>query len=283
MTETSIPHLFDPVPIPPESPSGATEAWAATEYARGPWDAHHCHGGPVSALLARACERASTGDTDWLVARLTIELTRPVPVGSPLALTTTVERPGRKVSIVAASLWLGDIEVAKVRALRIRNREFELAPHPLVPPELDGDPTDGVDEPVAWATDGDTIAFHSHGVDVRVVEGSWNDPGPIKLWMRLAVALVESERPTGLQRTAAVADFGNGVSSSIDYEEYLFINPDLTVHLARQPQGEWIGLSSHSVYGTPSTSSGAGFAESALHDELGRLGRSVQSLFVEPR
>jgi len=280
---TERPRLFDAVPIPADAPNDAVETWAATEYARGPWDPRHCHGGPVSALLARACERASTGGVDWLISRLTIELTRPVPIGLPLSLTTTVERPGRKVSVVAASLWQAGTEVAKVRGLRIRHLEFDLPPHALADPEIDSAAGDGHHERLAWATDGDIVAFHSHGAEHRIVEGSWNDPGPVKLWIRLAVDLVPGERPTGVQRAAAAADFGNGVSSSIEYERYLYINPDLTMHLARTPRGEWIGMSSHSVYGTPEVSSGAGFAESALHDEIGRVGRSIQSLFVDQR
>ncbi|HEY5877081.1 MAG TPA: hypothetical protein VIT64_17350, partial [Ilumatobacteraceae bacterium] len=59
----------------------------------------------------------------------------------------------------------------------------------------------------------------------------------------------------------------------------LFINPDLTIHLLRLPVGEWIGLDSRSHYGPE----GAGLAESALYDENGRIGRSVQSLFVDER
>ena len=77
----------------------------------------------MSALLARACERVGEDDdpVDWQITRLTVELTRPVPVGQPLRLSSEVERPGRKVSVVAASLSDADgNEVAKVRALRIR-------------------------------------------------------------------------------------------------------------------------------------------------------------------
>ena len=279
----SVPHLFDPVTVPGHAPPDAAEAWTATEHARGPWDPNHCHGGPVSALLARACERAPTDGIDWLISRLTVELTRPVPVGEPLALTTTVERAGRKVSIVAAALHGHAGEVANVRCLRVRRTHFPLPDHPLAGVEIDGPPGGGRREQVSWAVGAESIAFHSHSVEHRIVDGSWNDPGPIKVWIRLAVPLLADETPSGVQRVAAAADFGNGVSSGIDYDDYLFINPDLTVHLAREPEGEWIGMSTHSVYGTATESSGSGFAESALHDELGRLGRSVQSLFVTPR
>jgi hypothetical protein len=50
-----------------------------TELARGPWDPRALHGGPVAALLARAVERADDAGTPFHVARLTVELLRPVP------------------------------------------------------------------------------------------------------------------------------------------------------------------------------------------------------------
>ncbi len=283
---TELPALFE---RGESQAPGPGEWWTATEYARGPWDPLHCHGGPVSAMLARACEWVDGGphlgaDVDWQLIRLTIELTRPVPVGVPLNLVSEVERPGRKVSVVAASLSTQDgTEVAKVRALRIRRKDFALAEHPTTSPSLTGVPGDGRHEQVSWAAQDGTVAFHSHGAEHRIVEGSWNDPGPISLWIRLSTVLVAGEEPSGVQRAAAAADFGNGVSSAIDFEKYLFINPDLTVHLARPPVGEWVGLVSHSRYGTEAMSTGAGFAESELYDADGRLGRSVQSLFVEPR
>src|SRR6476469_8227356 len=103
----------------------AGDALVATELSRGPWDPTACHGGPVAAVLVRECEQF---DPDpWQLARITVELVRPVPVGMPLTITTIVERPGRNVSLLATSLCRSDgTEVAKARALRIRT-----APVPL--------------------------------------------------------------------------------------------------------------------------------------------------------
>ena len=58
---------------------------------------------------------------------------------------------------------------------------------------------------------------------------------------------------------------------------WLFINPDLTVHLLRPPAGEWLCLAARTL---PSDT-GVGIAESALYDERGRVGRSVQSLLLD--
>ena len=127
------------------------------------------------------------------------------------------------------------------------------------------------------------IAFHTHACDHRFAEGGWDEPGPVAVWIRITKPVVDGEVPSGVQRAVAAADFGNGVSRGIDAERFLFINPDLTVHLLRPPVGEWIGMRTASYYGVDGRSTGAGMAESALYDERGRLGRSVQSLFVDPR
>ena len=273
-TSTAV-SLFEPA---------GTDRWVPTELARGPWDPRACHGGPVSALLARAVERANPeSPVEWQVARLSIELTRPVPVGVPLTLTTEIERDGRKVSLIAARLLDHDTEVARARSLQIRVKHLDL-PGDVVqsfgtPP---GHPGDAIGQRVTWAVD-DHVAFHKDACEHRFVEGAWDAPGPVGVWVRLLVPVVADEGPSGVQRAAAAADFGNGVSGGLPFERFTYINPDLTVHLLRPPVGEWIGMRSESVYGTTTSSTGAGFAESALFDADGRLGRSVQSLILDER
>ena len=48
-------------------------------------------------------------------------------------------------------------------------------------------------------------------------------------------------------RAVATADFGNGVSAELPFDDYLFINADLTIHLWRAPRGEWIGLDAQTL------------------------------------
>ena len=55
-----------------------------------------------------------------------------------------------------------------------------------------------------------------------------------------ALALVAGEEPTPLQRTLVAADVGNGISAVLDFRAFIFINVDLTVHLERMPEGEWV-------------------------------------------
>jgi hypothetical protein len=248
------------------------ERFIPTDLARGPWTPEAQHGGPPAALLARAVERFGGGES-MLVARLTIELLRPVPI-APLTIATGWGRPGRKVQLVTASLFSGNTEVARATGLRIRRAEIPLPAglvHLAPPP---GPNSEGFSSPGFL----DYPAFHSLAVEHRFVGGSFALPGPATDWVRLRVPLVEGEETSSLCRVAAVADFGNGISWVLNRGDgYRFINPDLTVYLHRLPVSEWVCLDAV----THVQANGVGVAESTLYDENGVIGRALQSLLVE--
>ena len=104
-------------------------------------------------------------------------------------------------------------------------------------------------------------------------------PGPATDWIRLRLPIVPDEVPSPLQRVAAAADFGNGISGLDLMNELLFINPDLTIHLSRLPVGEWVCLDARSRY----EPEGIGIAVSDLFDEIGPIGGSIQSLLLDSR
>ena len=92
-----------------------------TGLARGPWDPGALHGGPVAALLAHVVEGLHSDDVDWFVARLTVELERPVPMDR-LGLHAEVTRPGRKVSIVEVTITRAETSVCSRRRAVARVR-----------------------------------------------------------------------------------------------------------------------------------------------------------------
>jgi hypothetical protein len=140
-----------------------------------------------------------------------------------------------------------------------------------------GDPGQGT--PVSFSLAGmEQPNFGATAMEIR-----WVDEraalGPARVWMRLRHPLLAGQELTPLARLAAVADFGNGVSSELPIADYVFINADLTIHLQRLPRGEWIGLDSRTLL----LEGGTGLAESVLHDRDGAVGRAFQSLVVQPR
>ena len=89
--------------------------------------------------------------------------------------------------------------------------------------------------------------------------------------------LLPGEEPTPLQRVLVAADSGNGVSAALDWRSYLFINVDLSVHLHRMPEGEWVCLDAVTL----PERNGVGLADTALFDERGPIGRALQTLLVD--
>jgi hypothetical protein len=253
----------------------AADTFLATDAARGPWSPEALHGGPVAALLAGGAEELLE---DLHPARITIELLRPVPV-APLRRGLRLVRPGKKVRLVGVDLTTEDgTTVATATALGIRRAQVAVPDQvgPAAPPAPQ-DVGEASRADVAAVVDYD--AFHNTGVEHRFATGSFLTPGPVQDWIRLRVPVVAGAEPTPFQRVAAAADFGNGVSSIADWTTTTFINPDLTIHLHRLPVGEWVCLDAVSVLGPQ----GVGLAESALWDEDGPIGRSLQSLLVDAR
>lgn len=253
------------------------ERFEATELGRSPWAPQTLHGGAPAALLVHAFERCSP-QPGLRLARITFEFVRPVPLGT-LGVTAQVTRPGRRVMLLEGSVHDGDgIEVARARALRVR--ASELGEPPAVPPPFAGPergrPNDLVDADVPMFI---TPMFATDGVEIRFVEGTFRRPGPATAWFRLRHPIVAGESPSPFELAAAAGDFGNGIGSMLSWGEHVFINPDLTLYLEREPRGEWVALQSEMRLALGNVA----IAESVLWDQDGRVGRATQSLLVERR
>jgi hypothetical protein len=211
------------------------------------------------------------------VTRLTVELLKPVPL-APLLVTAQVVRPGKRVELVEARAITGEREVARAVALRIRTADIPMPVQPPIP-ATPRDPMAAMPRPPLVTGVADGPAYHLDGVEMRAVTGSIQEEGPSTLWMRLRQPVVAGEEPSPLQRVAAIADFGNGVSRVVPFDRYTFINPDLTVSVYRPLRGEWVGLDAVSRL----ANNGIGQAESLLFDEQGPFGRALQSLYIDVR
>jgi len=255
------------------------ERFAATELTRGPWSVDAQHAGPPAALLGRAVERHAdgSGGVGFRVSRITFEILRPVPIGEFTVSTRSAEL-GRSVERIEAALTdeRGRV-VMRASAMRIRvaraaaDSAPAVGPAPTWPGPLDCKTSPFY--PVAWTT-----GYHT-AMEFRFASGAFLEKGPAMAWFRMRVPLVSGEETSGLCRVLAAADSGNGISSELDIDQYLFINPDLNVHLLREPVGEWVGLDAR----TTIAADGVGLADSLLLDEQGSIGRASQSLFIARR
>jgi hypothetical protein len=257
------------------------ERFVPTDWARGPWTADASHAGPPAALLGRAVEALDPTGPAILVSRFSMEILRPVPL-RPLTVRAAVARPGRRVQLAEASLLDGDVEVIRASVWRIRPNDdlgaelrrsagFELVdhlePHSFERPE---------DCPVAQTFSPGWEPSYFDAIEWRTAAGDWLQPGLAAMWMRMRVDLVAGEVPSPLSRVRVSADSANGISWELPIGPFLFANLDLTLHLARMPEGDWVCVDAVSWLGP----NGLGVAQSRLWDQRGRFGAGAQSLLV---
>jgi hypothetical protein len=229
-------------------------------------------------------------------ARLSFEFLRPVPM-APLELSTRISRPGRRVQALQGELSADGVTVCRATALRIlavpeELPELAVAQVKAAGPGAIAAPEDG--QHVRFALDdAERKSFAASAMEMRFLSGqplagelpeqdtSANHvpSGAATVWMRLRHPLLPDEPLTPIARVAATSDFGNGVAAVLPFEQYLFINADLTISLNRRPRGEWVALQARTLLHPD----GIGWAESTLHDELGPLGRATQALVVQRR
>jgi len=244
---------------------------SSTAHTAGPWSPDAQHFGPPGALLTRALERCPGGE-DMALGRITIEILGPVPVAE-LEVSAGVERPGKKVQLLSATLGTGDRPAARAAAWRFARTDTtsqRAGEAPGLPPVSEGIP---FGRPEHWGP-GYIDAMEWVGIT-----GSLAESGPAVTWVRQRIPLVAGERPSPLQRLMTVVDSASGVSSWLDPNRWLFINTELTVHVQREPVGEWIGLDARTTIGP----NGVGTATSVVHDERGQVATSAQALLVQPR
>jgi len=245
------------------------DRFASTPATAGPWSAQAQHGGPPAALLGRALERIDEG-VPRVVGRVTLDLLGPVPV-APLAVTSSVLRPGRTVSLRQAEL---SDESGRVLA-RAQGWAFPVLEGPassVVP--LEHGPDDGhhEDPPPSWHRG------YLDAVEWKWVEGAVTRPGPAVVWMRPLVPLLPGEELSPLQRLLSCVDSASGASAALDPAEWDFLNTELTVHVVRPPVGEWVCLKAETTLG----GGAVGVAASEVYDERGLVARSAQALLVTP-
>ncbi|HYM45862.1 MAG TPA: thioesterase family protein [Solirubrobacteraceae bacterium] len=246
-----------------------------TKHARGPWDRGALHGGAPAALIARAFERTQPG-AELPVARLAFEFLKPIPFAK-LGVETEIVRRGRRVQELAAELRAGEELVCRASALRIQPVPEGLPSSGPQPAEQLPGPERGKVTRFALNRDAGT-SLATTGMEMSWLDDPWA-LGPGRVWMRPRQPILPGEEASPLVRLVATADFGNGVSAELPFDEYLFINADLTIHLWRRPRGEWIGLDARTLL----SEGGTGTTESVLHDTNGAVGRAFQTLVVQPR
>lgn len=206
------------------------------------------------------------------LARVAIDILRPVPVGELTARTRTL-RPGKRVALLETVLESGGQEVLCARGWRIAT----LPDLPVVAPAATPASLPRTGQPLSFPG-GHVDGYLSH-IEWRFEGGNFDVPGPCRAWGRPMIPLLPGEGLAPMSLALLLADTGSGISTTLDPRHFLFINVDLTVILQRDPVGDWLLLDSESSMG----GSGTGLAETQLSDASGVVGTGIQTLLVSPR
>ena len=244
--------------------------YRATSHVSGAWDIEHQHIAPALGLLAHVIEtdRDRRRGNDLVITRLSYDILGVVPV-DVFDTTARVIRPGRTIELVEASLRHGGRDVVLVRAWLMQPRDtgqFSGSALPSITPPAD---TPAWDPATVWP--GGFI----ESVEVRRTQ---DEPGRATFWVRTPLPLVSGEKASNLAQTVGLLDIANGMTVRTDPTSVVFPNIDLTAHLYREPEGEWVGFDTTVAFGP----TGTGLTSSVIHDTQGPVGTSDQILTVRP-
>jgi hypothetical protein len=253
------------------------DRFVPTIFTQGPWDPGAQHGGPVAALLTRTIERVPTL-VPMRVARLTIDLFRPAPL-RPLTAQHRIVREGKRIQLVESILRDGDVEIAHALGLRARladTSEPGVVAHPQRPPTAPPPHPRGDGRPLHPGAQRSPAGF-IRAIEAERVVGDGGLGAPSVMWVRVRVPLVLGEVTRPMERLAIASDFTSALASYLDGRRYSFINPDINVHVLRDPTSDWIGIDSVTWVG----GEGVGLGRSKLFDLDGLVGAATAAQLVE--
>jgi hypothetical protein len=246
---------------------------------QGPWDPGAQHGGPVCAALTWAAERVPTL-VPMRFARLTFDLVRPAPL-RPLHVETAVRREGKRIQLVEAVMSHDDVEIARAVALRVRIGDSD-------DPGVTDDPRRPDDRPPRPPATGSSwhLGELSEGAPgfIRALEmdrvaGEHGTGAPATTWFRLTVPVIAGRETTPVVRLAAIADFTSATATYLDSSVWSPVNPDVTVHVLREPVGEWIAVDATAWYARD----GIGHSRAGLYDVEGLVGTGATACVLDRR
>ncbi len=241
-----------------------------TEHVQGAWRADEQHMAPVGGLLVHAIETHAPRE-DLQPARVTFDILGVIPLRDSLVEVRTL-RPGRTIELVEATLSVDGRAAVRATAWRLQRADTAA---------VQGGSVDGAPPMPAPDTLTESTGLSAWGggfiASLSSRRSADSVPGRARSWVRSDITLL----PEPVSATASFArlvDTANGLNARVDPQEWMFPNVDLTIHLFREPVGEWVGIDGHQVHGA----TGVGLTSSTLHDVLGPVGRAEQCLTVRP-
>lgn len=237
--------------------------WNPSPLAAGPFVG--LQGGVVAGLLTAEVERLASVRGWGTAVSSAAWFLRPTPMAR-LRSEVTVFREGGRVSVVDNALWgEGEREpFAAVRVTLIQDRALEVPG--FVPKNATATNPEEYPERSVPAPHGGK--WFMDATEVRL--------GTDTAWFRLKDVIVEGAGP--LAQVMGPADWAHGLFRPV-HRVVADPNPNLTVHLTRRPQGDWIGVRSHANW---EPARGVGLGLGTLLDVAGEIGVVSMAVALTP-
>ncbi len=256
----------DPAPVPALFAELEPGLLLPQPASAGPHDPDVLAGGAIAAAAVMLSSLADVAS--WRLARVSADFLRPA-VRKPLWFSSHWQRQGRRIAVNVVTVTTDGLEVASVRLLWL-SVAHPAGPSasrwPLSVPLIDPQPL----PPITPWHDG----FFGGAVECRTDAG-FDGIGAGWCLARLVTPVIAGRDTPAVAAAVAVADIAHGVGALVtDWPPALsFVNPDLTVSLARDPEPGWLRLDVDEVWPGDHT----GLAVTRLTDAAGPLGVAVQA------
>ncbi len=262
------------------------DAFIPTRAAHGYWQANTLSGAAAASLLGFVFERDFCAP-DWVPVRLSIDMVR-MPPAVPLTVITEVLHESGRLRLVEARL-IADGRL-QTRALCQIVRKGTQPDNPVwQSPGWPAPHPDTLPAQAHWRWDMRPIpADHPRFNRASPPGGGGQGNPPVlgqlapaaarQAWLKVGMEVVAGHPLSPFLMLVTTADFASPLTHSSE-SGIDFVNTDFTIHLHRQPQGEWLGyeLTGHS------SANGVAVGQAAIHDIAGPLGVIVVSAIANSR
>lgn len=226
--------------------------------------------GAVGALAAELLAEALAG---YQPVRFTLNLLRPVPMRE-LSVETRTVRTGARLGLAEAEVRADGrlVSTASLLGLSPLDLGADPASHP---PARPADTWAEAED--RWHLDPETEAFIGGALLFRFLVPEDPEDGGVA-WLRLLRPVFIDRPPSPLAKVAAAADVPSAVAAygGSHMEGVGFINADVSCHLSRVPEGDWVRMTTVSRW----EPNGIGTVSAPLWNQVGILGRIGQGLVL---
>lgn len=260
-------------PVTPAFFRSTADGFAAEPFAVSRWSPDMVNGAALCGLIARALEN-DHGAEGFVPARLTVDLFRPART-APLTTRTTAVRDGNRIRVADGELLQDGSTVARASVVFLRPSQqppgqvWTRAHRPAPPPHATVPGPDELVHPYFGSDD------HPHGWSRSMHEHQ--GAGRKRMWAQ-HLPVVVGEEPSPFVR-AAMAGEPTSLMTNWGTEGVGFINVDLTLVLARLPEGVEVGIEADDHI----SADGVAVGTTTMFDRRGPIGTCVVSALANAR